>query len=391
MHPPAAEFAPQRGSTLQRIKEWVPVQLAGEGPLARVYRARPARAAGQAPQPEGKGDRSNLCEAGHQPEVGRGPFRQIGPVPFSHADYALKTLRPEWEDDPRAISFLRREAVVGRTVSHPHLISILAAGISSPPYYVVMPWLTGATLARLAGGGRGCQLSVASGQRHRQLTTDNCQLLPLSTVFWIARQVAEALEALRAAGWMHGDVKPSNIFVGPEGHVTLLDLGFARRIDGPQLPVASCQLSVARGADNCQLTTVNSFRFPSASESPGRMVVAGTYHYMAPEVLTAAMPVDIRSDIYSLGVVIYEMLSGRVPFQGRDPGELARQHRGSRVPDVRRLAPDVPAEAAALVREMVAKEPLRRPQTPRELIQRLIALEIATFSDRWGKEEGVRR
>jgi serine/threonine protein kinase len=155
---------------------------------------------------------------------------------------------------------------------------------------------------------------------------------------------------------MHGDVKPSNIFLSPEGHVTLLDLGFARRIDRPD---------------------------------PGlERWLTGTYHYMAPEVLTADMPVDIRSDIYSLGVVIYEMLTGRVPFQGHDPGELARQHRGIRVPDVRRLVPDVPAEAAALVREMVAKEPLRRPQTPRELIERLIAVEIATFAHRWGTEEG---
>ena len=183
--------------------------------------------------------------------------------------------------------------------------------------------------------------------------------LPLAFVFWIARQVAEALGALCAAGWMHGDVKPSNIFVGPDGHATLLDLGFARRIDRPDAGLERW--------------------------------MTGTYHYISPEALTAAMPVDIRSDIYSLGVVVYEMLAGRVPFQNRDPGELARQHRGCRVPELARLVPDVPADAAALVHEMVAKEPLRRPQTPRELIERLIAVEIATFANRWGNESGVRR
>ena len=110
--------------------------------------------------------------------------------------------------------------------------------------------------------------------------------------------------------------------------------------------------------------------------------MAGTYQYMAPEALTTGLRVDIRSDIYSLGMVMYEMLTGRVPFRGQDPGELARQHRGARVPDVRQLVPDVPAEAAALVGAMVAKEPLRRAQTPRELVERLTALEIATFARR---------
>jgi serine/threonine-protein kinase len=301
---------PDTGATLRRIKQWVPVQLAGEGPLARVYRARPA----------------------------------VG-VANRAADYALKTLRPPWEDDPRAISLLRREAVVGRTVSHPHLISILAAGISAPPYYLVMPWLTGTTLARLGKSGKR---KTESGPLGSPLSAFH---FPLSAVFWIARQVAEALDALCAAGWMHGDVKPSNIFVGPDAHVTLLDLGFARRIDRPDTGLERW--------------------------------LTGTYRYISPEALSPAMSVDIRSDIYSLGVVIYEMLAGRVPFQGRDPGELARQHRGCRAPELKRLVPDVPAEAAALVHAMLAKEPLRRPQTPRELIERLIAMEIATFSHRW--------
>ena len=288
LHRPGLQTPPSR------VRHWEPVQLAGEGPLARVYRARP----------EG-------CGASRP------------------AAYALKVLRPEWEDDPRAVALLRREAVVGKAVSHPHVISILAAGVTAAPYYVVMPWLAGTTLARM-------------DLRQRRMG--------LAVVFWVARQVAEALEGLDAAGWMHGDVKPGNIFVGPEGHVTLLDLGFARRTNRPDAGV--------------------------------QRWMAGTYQYIAPEVLTAGLRVDVRSDVYSLGMVMYEMLTGRVAFKGRDAGELAGQHRGARVPDVRQLAPDVPAEAAVLVGEMVAKEPLRRPQTPRELVERLAALEIATFARR---------
>ena len=167
---------------------------------------------------------------------------------------------------------------------------------------------------------------------------------------WIARQTAEALEALHAAGWMHGDVSPGNIHVSPSGHVTLMDLSFARR----------------RDEDG------------SAADRP----VMGTFRYIAPEHITSSLATDIRSDIYSLGVVLFEMLAGRVPFLGEDLAELAVEHRQSAPPDLRRLAPHVPREVALLVRQMMAKNPLRRPQTPRELIERLVRLEIGAFSER---------
>jgi serine/threonine-protein kinase len=174
--------------------------------------------------------------------------------------------------------------------------------------------------------------------------------IDLPEALWIARQTAEAMDALHAAGWMHGDVKPSNIFISPEGHVTLLDLGFARR---------------------CNETGSAADRF-----------VVGTCNYIAPEMIVSAVRPDIRSDIYSLGVVLFELLAGRLPFTGRDLAELAGEHQSASPPDLRRLAPYLPAEVVLLVRRMIAKEPLRRPQTPRELIDRLVELEIATFSER---------
>ena len=96
--------------------------------------------------------------------------------------------------------------------------------------------------------------------------------------------MAEALGALDAGGWMHGDVKPSNIFLSPQGHVTLLDLGFARR-----------RGESGTAADRC---------------------VMGTGHYLAPECITAAAAADIRSDIYSLGAVLFQILAGRLPLEG---------------------------------------------------------------------------
>jgi serine/threonine-protein kinase len=238
-------------------------------------------------------------------------------------------LRLPWEIDPRTVRLLAREAQVGRSVAHPHLISVLGCRVSVSPRFLVMPWLDGATLRdRLAAS----------------------EPVELPEALWFARQAAEALEALHQAGWMHGDVKPSNIFISEDGHVTLLDLGFARTAD-----------ETGSAADRC---------------------VTGTCHYLAPEWITSAIRADIRSDIYSLGVVLFEVLSGRLPFEGSDLAEVAIQHRQSAPPSLRRLVPHLPREVADLVRQMLAKDPWRRPQTPRELIERLIALEIDTFSER---------
>jgi eukaryotic-like serine/threonine-protein kinase len=192
-----------------------------------------------------------------------------------------------------------------------------------------MPWLEGMTLGRW----------LAAGQR-----------FDLPGALWIARQAAEGLGALATAGWIHGDVKPSNIFVSPEGHVTLVDLGFARR-------------------------------YGNTVSVDGRRVM-GTIEYLAPENLTSSGGADPRSDIYSLGVVLFELLAGRVPFEGCDLVELAAHHKQTAPPDLRCTAPQLPAEAASLVRQMLSKDPLRRPQTPREVVARLVALEIATFSER---------
>ena len=124
------------------------------------------------------------------------------------ASYAIKVLRARWQTNATAIETVVREAFVGRQVTHPHLLPILSAHVHEPPYYVVSPCLRGTTLSRrLEQVGRP----------------------PLSLALWLARQTAEALAALHAAGWMHADVKPGNLFVSAPAHITLLDLGFARR------------------------------------------------------------------------------------------------------------------------------------------------------------------
>jgi serine/threonine-protein kinase len=276
------------------VGHWELVALVAEGSWAEVYRARPAGSPLDCP-----------------------------------AAYAVKTLRPDRQEDAAASGLLAREAWAGRSISHPHLISILEAQLRQVPPLVVMPWLEGTTLAARLAGGRWPDLPEA---------------------LWIARQAAEALDALDSAGWTHGDIKPSNLFVSPEGHVTLLDLGFARR----------------RGEDG-----------PAA----GRCL-AGTPYYLAPECFSHPPRPEIRSDVYSLGIVLYELLSGRLPFERQDLAGLASQHKRTAAPRLCRLAPHLPPEVARLAHEMLAKDPLRRPQTPGELVARLVGLEIATFTER---------
>jgi eukaryotic-like serine/threonine-protein kinase len=285
---PAAEL------TLHLVKGWELVGLIGEGALARVYEARPA---------------------GQDLDCG--------------ASYALKLLKSPWDQDPRGLELLAREARVGRKASHPHLVPILAANLDEPPYFVVMPRLEGHPLTRLIGAVERPSVTEA---------------------LWIARQVAEALGALDALGWMHADVKPGNIFVSPTAHVTLIDLGLAQRAGAP--------LSV--------------YQRP----------VVGTLAYMAPETTVSTLAADIRSDIYSLGVTLFQILTGRLPFDAQDAARLLEQHRQELPADLRVLAPHLPTRVARLIRQMLAKEPLRRPQTPCELVERLAALEIETFADR---------
>ena len=243
--------------------------------------------------------------------------------------YAVKVLKPKWHDSAMALHLFRREAKVASQVANPHVVSVLDWHLNEAPYYVVMPRLMGTTL-------RG-QLRL-----NRQV--------PVSTALWVARQVAEGLEAMHAADWVHGDVKPSNIHIATDGHATLLDLGYCR-----------CK---------AELTSI------------GQRPLVGTLNYLAPEAFTTASTADARSDFYSLGVVIYEMLTGRLPYEGRNPAEIAEMQRQG-VPDrLRCLAPFLPRSVVELVRTLMAKEPLRRPQSAQELVARLVRLEIETFAMR---------
>jgi serine/threonine-protein kinase len=287
---------------LGRMGPWQLVRLLSEGNFTRVYQARPAEE-----MPAQTGDDH--------------PERRA-------AAYVLKVLRKEWWREPQAIEMQRREAWVGSTVSHPNLLPVLSASVQEPPFYVVMPKLESRPLSQIIA-------------EHAPLA------VPLA--LWIARQVAEGLDALLvAAGMIHADIKPANILVSPAGHATLIDFGFV------QTPAEATRWSTRP--------------------------LAGTLAYIAPEMVTSALAAGPRSDIYSLGVTLYEMLTARRPWDSDDPSELASLHRQSKPPQLKTLRPDAPQSVADLVQEMLAKDPLRRPASARELASRLVRLEIESFS-----------
>lgn len=282
---------------------WQPVAFAAEGTMARIYRAK---APGTIDSGDGRADPSEPA-------------------------YALKVLKESWSDNERAVELFATEAQLGRTIANPHVVSVLTSRVKlgQKPYYLVMPWLEGRTLREEL-------------RRRGQFG--------LAEALWVARQVAEAIGAIHQAGYYHGDLKPSNLFWAPNGHVTLLDLGFARRL--PEARAISEEL------------------------------VAGTYLYMAPEVFGSVYASGVQSDIYSLGVVLFELFAGRPPFLGDSVPELVELHRTARAPRLSRLRPGVPPYLCDFVERLLSKQPDRRPSFSDGLIDELARLEIRTFSER---------
>src|SRR5215213_1319388 len=260
-HAPVSSAPAADRNLVGRIGPWQLVRLISESELARVYVARPADGVDESP-----------------------------------ASYVVKVLRKEWWRDPHAIEMQRRAAWVGRKVSHPHLLPVLSAGVEQPPFYTVSPKLEGRSLARIL---------------------DQQRRLPLAITLWIVRQVAEALDALHTTARMiHSDVKPANIVVAPDGHATLVDLGFVHT--------------------------------PGESRHWSTRPVYGTLNYLAPEALTSSLSASPQSDVYSLGVTLYEIIAGGLPFVGRDAEHLIRQHREAKPECIRSRRPETPQAVASL-------------------------------------------
>jgi serine/threonine protein kinase len=245
------------------------------------------------------------------------------------APCAVKVIREDWDDRPTAIKLLQREARACLAARHPHLVRLLDAHVTRPPYFLVMEMLDGEAL-------------------RRRLRRD--YKLDVATALWVTRQMAEALAALHRAGFVHADVKPDNIRLVREGHAVLLDLGFAHR-----------------PGENAALLRQG--------------CILGTVKYLAPE-LCGEEPVDgPAGDLFSLGVTLFEMLTGQLPYPEGSVRQTFRRHEADPPADIRRYDSSLPTGVVALVNRLLARKPADRPRAA-ALVQQLIGLEIAALRRR---------
>ena len=257
--------------------------------------------------------------------LGGGPFTKVytGLEYSSGQMVALKVPRLTGLAAETALTLLRREATAGLAVRHPHLVRIRRQHTDLAPHYLVMDLLAGESLRARLQREKICHPGWA---------------------VWIARQIAQALAALHRTVFVHGDVKPENIFLTEAKTAVLIDLGYAHR--------------------------------PGENASFIRSgLILGTANYLAPELCARTLDADGRADIYSLGVTLFEMLTGELPYPGDTPLRTVEAHRTMTAADLRDYAGPWPVGLPSLVRRMMARCPSNRPIAER-LVSDLITLEI---------------
>lgn len=232
---------------------------------------------------------------------------------------AVKVLSATLCRNPKILGRFEREARQLASLNHPNVIKLLAVGRSGAQPFIVMPFIEGFTLFQHL-------------RQHKRLEAEEA--------LRILRQLCAGLGYLHAQGLVHRDVKPGNVMVAPTGHVTLLDLGVVLEVGG----------GPALTAPNARL---------------------GTPNYMAPEQIEHSHDVDLRADLYSLGAVAFELLTGQQPFRGANMRELLEQHRIAAPPNAAHVSATVSAASAEVLTRALAKAPAERYQTARQFLDAL--------------------
>lgn len=234
-----------------------------------------------------------------------------------HRIVAVKVLSPHYTADDDFVAKFRREAQAAAGLSHPNIVGIFDVGQDGDTYYIVMEFLQGKTLK-----------AILSEQGP----------LPVDTVLQIGYQIADALRVAHRHGVIHRDIKPHNIMITADGLVKVTDFG------------------IARAASSATLTHSGS--------------IVGSVHYISPEQARGGF-VGERSDLYSLGVVLYELLTGEVPFQGDSMFSIVLKHLQEAPAPLRQVNPRVPAEVERIVMKLLAKDQSSRYQSASELMDHL--------------------
>jgi serine/threonine protein kinase len=250
-------------------------------------------------------------------EIGRGgDARVFLAYDRSGRKVALKILHPEFLDSVAAERFLREIKLVSR-LNHPRIAGLLDSGDRDWFVYLAMAYIDGPTLREALGSGRK---------------------LSLSDTLRVARDLLDALGHAHQLGIVHRDVKPENVIISPGRGAVLLDFGIARAI------VTSISREITRAG-----------------------LTVGSSSYMSPEQINGDQKIDGRSDLYSVGCVLFECLAGRPPFVWRKEAVVLQLHLTEPAPDVRTIRPDVPPDLASAIGKALAKRPEERWQSAAEM------------------------
>jgi len=234
--------------------------------------------------------------------------------PDSDEEVAVKIMSEEMGANEMTQRRFVQEMQVMERLNHPGIVRLFDRGIHDGRFFFVMELVDYGTLKLI--------LAIRESLSWR----DACE---------VAKRICDALEHAHSHGIVHRDLKPSNIFLSTEGHVKLGDFGVARDI--------------------------------GSGRRIGEGLAVGTAPYMAPEQIRGEANIDGRLDLYALGCVIFEMVSGRPPFTGNMPEEVKRKHLIKPAPDLKAVTPQCPSLLAALVHRLLAKNPADRPATALEV------------------------
>lgn len=270
-------------------------------------------------------------------KVGGGGMAEVfhGYDTVLHRDVGIKILRDQFIQDKDFVARFRQEACNAAGLSHPNIVNIYDFGSEHDINYIVMEYVVGRTL--------------------KEVITDS-GALDYQTAVKYAIGIASALKQAHDHAIVHCDVKSQNILIDTKGVAKITDFGIAR-----------------------------AFGQPSESEERG---VIGSVYYLSPEQ-AAGKPVTAQSDLYSLGVVLFEMLTGQLPYDGDTPAEVARQHLTSPTPSARRYYPEIPYDLDAIVTKALAKNPLLRYKTDDDFLSDLRRVETRLRKAETAAEESL--
>jgi eukaryotic-like serine/threonine-protein kinase len=257
-------------------------------------------------------------------EIGRGSFATVYIVRDTKTNriYAMKAMLSEPADDGELLARFQREAHILLTLQDPHIVRIFEYGDESDLHYILMDYIDGQNLK---------YHTLTSGPLEPALALD------------YARQIAEGLDTACKNGVVHRDIKPQNIVISSQGVAKITDFG------------------LARSRETVTLTQSNVFM--------------GTAYYIPPEQAESGRSADIRSDLYSVATVLFELLSGHPPYEGDTAVEIVVKHMNDKVPSICRIRSDLPHELDQFMQKAMAKLPADRFSTPRDFINALEKLQ----------------